>query len=217
MPNWVSTKIEVFAPSKIQLVQAIEAVLSKDDEKGNPKNHISFNTIIPAPEDNEGWYEWNCENWGTKWDACHTNEITRDYILQNMVPKKSEVMGDGFAFTVEFATAWSFAAPFVQEWSVRFPDVQFTASFYDEDYTANYGKGVWFGKLGKEGEGMYVGALSRLGKEVDFVQAASLFFEITGDNVMEPPTSPDHDWRDYIVRWNKEKEGVEYADIPQTA
>ncbi len=211
MPNWITTKIDVFAPTKIQLVQAIEAVLSKDDEKGNPKNHISFNTIIPAPNENEDWYSWNCENWGTKWDACHTNEITRDLILRDAVEGST-----GYMYTIEFATAWSFAAPFVQEWSKRYPEVRFTASFYDEDYTANFGRGVWHAASNKEGEGIYVGALSRLGEEKDFLEAANVFFEITGDNVMKPPTS-DHDWRDYVVRWNKEKEGVEYADIPQTA
>ena len=45
------------------------------------------------------WYDWNCQNWGTKWDACNV-EITRD---------------DEDYLEICFDTAWSPAAPVIEK------------------------------------------------------------------------------------------------------
>ena len=45
------------------------------------------------------WYDWNCQNWGTKWDACNV-EITRD---------------DEDYLEICFDTAWSPATPVIEK------------------------------------------------------------------------------------------------------
>jgi hypothetical protein len=47
-----------------------------------------FNHILPMPEGAD-WYDWNCANWGTKWEAL---EITSEL--------------DGDTLTLGFETAW---------------------------------------------------------------------------------------------------------------
>lgn len=48
------------------------------------------------------WYDWRCENWGTKWNAYETI-ITKEYI--------------------EFQTAWSSPNPILKKLSQMFPDI----------------------------------------------------------------------------------------------
>lgn len=65
------------------------------------------------------WYEWSCNNWGTKWNA---SEI--EWIADNCV---------------EFETAWSFCHPIVKKLSEMFPDVAIKAEWSDEDAGSNTG------------------------------------------------------------------------------
>lgn len=68
------------------------------------------------------WYEWSCNNWGTKWNA---SEV--EWIADNCV---------------EFETAWSFCFPIVKKLSEMFPDVEIVFCFADEDCgSANAGDG----------------------------------------------------------------------------
>lgn len=67
------------------------------------------------------WYEWSCNNWGTKWNA---SEI--EWIADNCV---------------EFETAWSFCHPIVKKLSEMFPDVEIVFCFADEDCGSNTGDG----------------------------------------------------------------------------
>ena len=68
------------------------------------------------------WYEWSCNNWGTKWNA---SEI--EWIADNCV---------------EFETAWSFCHPIVKKLSEMFPDVAIEFSYADEDCSSNTGTGT---------------------------------------------------------------------------
>ena len=64
------------------------------------------------------WYEWNCANWGTKWNAYQTS------------------VGDN---SFEFQTAWSHPFPFVEQLSSLFPTVRFDVKYADEDIGRNIG------------------------------------------------------------------------------
>lgn len=106
MPNWVTT-----------IVHAIkdDADFSKFvGEDGN----FTFQKIVPMPESEEkNWYNWDCEHWGTKWDACEPR-----------VESKT---------TVKFQTAWSFARPVMKELAKM---VGGLVCFYaDEDIGSNCG------------------------------------------------------------------------------
>lgn len=67
------------------------------------------------------WYNWSCNNWGTKWGA---SEV--EWVSDNCV---------------EFETAWSFCHPIAQKLSEMFPDVEIVFCFADEDSGSNTGNG----------------------------------------------------------------------------
>ena len=62
MPNWCMNTMTVRGPSK--------QVHDLFDRIGKADEDAFFNIIKPRPADQEeNWYGWNIENWGTKWDA----------------------------------------------------------------------------------------------------------------------------------------------------
>ena len=67
------------------------------------------------------WYNFRCDQWGTKWGASEVVWIADD--------------------SVEFETAWSFCHPIVKKLSEMFPDVEIVFCFADEDCGSNTGDG----------------------------------------------------------------------------
>ena len=68
------------------------------------------------------WYDWSCNNWGTKWGAMES------YIADN---------------SIEFQTAWSAALPITEKLSELYPDVRFSHEWADEDIGNNCGRCVF--------------------------------------------------------------------------
>lgn len=134
MPNHVKNRISVIGTEKE--VERVFAFIK--GERGD----IDFNSIIPQPKGIEdtvsgnapevkengwiwelrygypSWYEWNCDNWGTKWNAY---EIERN---------DNEI---------EFETAWSAPHPIVEKLASFFPEVTFEHMWADEDTGYNCG------------------------------------------------------------------------------
>ena len=69
------------------------------------------------------WYDWCCDNWGTKWDACEAtlNESEKG------------------SLTYEFETAWSFADRPLRRLLEVFPTISIDGLFADEDLGNNCG------------------------------------------------------------------------------
>lgn len=65
-------------------------------------------------------YDWNCTNWGTKWNACDA-EVSPD---------------DGF---IVFMTAWATPFPVYRALAVQFPDLRIHVEYADEDIGFNCG------------------------------------------------------------------------------
>ncbi len=66
------------------------------------------------------WYDWQCFNWGTKWDASESIYSPEDKML-------------------EFQTAWSCPSEIIQKMAGMFPDLQFNGTYADEDFGSNSG------------------------------------------------------------------------------
>lgn len=81
-PNWCSNYLTISHKDPAMISRAKKAF-----EEG-----AFFNEFVPLPEDQkDNWYDWHCNNWGTKWD------IANPFIT-------CEEKG---CITVAFDTAWS--------------------------------------------------------------------------------------------------------------
>lgn len=141
MPNWCENILH--GPKEI-----LETFISKDDE-GN--EFFDFNKIVPMPEhqpdltkpnpffavgglgDKEekdfgenNWYHWSIKNWGTKWNACHSQ-------VNSIV--------DGVIY---FDTAWSPAEKIFAVLIEKYPEHDWTL-YYDEGGMCFRGEVIYSG------------------------------------------------------------------------
>ena len=63
-----------------------------------------------------GWYEWNCRNWGSKWNACDT-DFTVD---------------EATHLTYVYNTAWSPSLEALQELSRQYPELTVHIDYLEE-------------------------------------------------------------------------------------
>ena len=100
----------------------------------NDENLFDFNLLIPQPENifngslgnderqmcidenRSNWYDWNSENWGTKWNAYATKVFTND--------------NDTLEFT--FQTAWNIPQPIIDVLFDLFSDCEIHYLAVDE-------------------------------------------------------------------------------------
>ena len=118
MPNWNSNYLTVkgFTPAE----------QSEFKEKIEAEELLAY--YHPCPDKDNG-YEWQCENWGTKWDI------------------SDPVIGsEDSEFTCYFSTAWSPPVAAFEEISKRFPNATFELCYEEQgcDFTgaARFKSGV---------------------------------------------------------------------------
>jgi hypothetical protein len=90
MPNWCSNTIEIEGTK-----EQINKFVSFLDEQ-NGKEWFTFFKPTPPELKEEGWYEWNVENWGTKWNC-----DAQDWV------KVENPSADESSVTFWFDSAWS--------------------------------------------------------------------------------------------------------------
>ena len=107
MPNWCTNEVDIYFPDEcsmekqLEIRQAIAVPLVEDFYKVSTDDWFSFKKIVPQPkhkivvfrkentdfvqekyllENGEefDWYNWNIDNWGTKWDRCDFEIIDND-------------------------------------------------------------------------------------------------------------------------------------------
>lgn len=95
MPNWCQNTLTIQGNAKAinKLMKQVEITASEETSE-HFASQFSCHKIIPRPEtENSNWYEWNCSNWGTKWDC---NSVQRD-----------DSKWEEGTLTYYFDTAWS--------------------------------------------------------------------------------------------------------------
>ena len=142
MPNWCRNRVTVFGKeediSKISEIfsdkkSIFDHIIKSPDwkrlpnEKGefpklrqelNKDGSVFYETYdFPDGKNDDRWYHWNIQNWGTKWD------ITADSVEIEL--EDSEML------EVSFDTAWSPPEPICKRLREMFPESSFSW-FYDE-------------------------------------------------------------------------------------
>ena len=140
MPNWCRNRVtvsgteedisklsEIFSDTKSIFNHIIQSPDWKrlPNEKGefpqlermkNPKGEVMWETYnFPDGKNDDRWYYWCIDNWGTKWDV---SELSIDY-------------DDVEVLELTFSTAWSPPEGVMEELKNRYPDLGFSC-FYDE-------------------------------------------------------------------------------------
>ena len=143
MPNWCYNRIRIDADTDTseQLKEIYEIFENHSDpfnqilpipdfknipnDKGelpklkqhlNPDGSIFYETYnFPDGTNDDRWYMWCVNNWGTKWDA---GDVDIEY-------EDSEIM------QLEFDTAWSPPEGIMEKLREKYPELSFSC-FYDE-------------------------------------------------------------------------------------
>lgn len=99
------------------------------ESKEEPETPFQFHKIIPVPDEvlkagyDRAGYNWQTDNWGTKWDAY---DFDKD-LLECYEPGKS------IRITYKFDTAWAPPIPILKALAKRFPELRIYHS-YGEEY-----------------------------------------------------------------------------------
>ena len=143
MPNWCYNRITVYGQSEDseKKLKEIEETFRKAEpfneifpipdfktipnengelpiieQKLNPDGSVFYETYnFPDGKNDDRWYHWCIDNWGTKWDAGEVDIEMSDY--------------DSLEIT--FNTAWSPPEGVVEKLREKYPELSFQC-FYDE-------------------------------------------------------------------------------------
>ena len=143
MPNWCYNRINVYGDSDtVDQVKEIHDIFENHEDpfnqilpipdfksipndKGelpklevhkNDKGEVVCETYnFPDGKNDDRWYHWCIENWGTKWDV---SELNIEYL-------------DDEQLELTFSTAWSPPEGIVEKLKDKYPDLSFSC-FYDE-------------------------------------------------------------------------------------
>jgi len=142
MPNWCYNRITVYgseeSETKLKEIEKIfetkqpfneiypipdfktipreDGQLPVLEQKLNPDGSVFYETYnFPDGKNDDRWYHWCIDNWGTKWDAGEVDIEMSDY--------------DSLEIT--FNTAWSPPEGVVEKLREKYPELSFQC-FYDE-------------------------------------------------------------------------------------
>lgn len=106
MPNWVRNTVEVEGKRANEVCELFRSCKEP------------FDSVCPMPkEQEENWYDWRCENWGTKWE-----------------PRVNFVEGN----IIRFETAWATPAAILMKITLKY-EVVLKVSYFHELFGNGYG------------------------------------------------------------------------------
>ncbi len=101
-----------YCHNELRATGSEEAMEKFQKDTINESEELDFNIAVPAPADiGDGWYDWNIENWGTKWGPCYPE-----------FPEVSTEKGVT-EFSVIFDTAWAPPTDWFNALAARHPEV----------------------------------------------------------------------------------------------
>jgi hypothetical protein len=145
MPNWCYNKLTVKGPKLLELLEfvkcgenefSLNAIIPMPEElkkiscgntsdKDGKELHNWINTDDGPVAVNEkdlkrkygaiNWYDWACDNWGTKWDVS-------DVVIESR-PK---------SLVIRFTTAWGPPNPVLAVLAKKFPSLKFSNKWNEE-------------------------------------------------------------------------------------
>tara|TARA_Y100001938_G_C8084948_1_gene431381 strand:+ start:235 stop:696 length:462 start_codon:yes stop_codon:yes gene_type:complete len=130
MPNWCSNSLVISTNTEVDIDKAREQLKEFRDsaklieEDGTEASSMSMNNLYPmpkelentkSPSDKPNWYDWRCDNWGTKWDVEGCLEYDDEDYLE-----------------YSFQSAWSPPTAFLEKVSKDFPLLRFRLKYEEE-------------------------------------------------------------------------------------
>ena len=208
MPNYCDNSLSIEGPH--DTLRKIHALVRGEE------NPFDFEKIIPMPDyiyrgtigteekkiyGNNNWYDWRCENWGTKWNSCDANCDWSPDCLE-----------------YDFETAWSPCEPVIKALATLFPDAQFKyryseqgdCFFGDQEYEngrmtynayGDYGE-YWFDGYSEDDEDD-----REILKEKDH---PGIFYTVIQEEDLGPVTATKFSYRDNDNERSIQIEGVSY-------
>lgn len=91
------------------------------------KTLLDFSYAVPYPPLHErldlsqGWYDWQCNNWGTKWNAYDITPETFPQVLDEIELRES--------LTYSFDTAWAPPVSWLLQAAEKYPNLTFTLTY----------------------------------------------------------------------------------------
>lgn len=91
----------------------------------------SFTNFIEMTQQDflNGWYNWSCQHWGTKWDIGEVSESGIDLVDEAL---KNNELDTEIEVYYSFDTAWSPAEPVVLAMAQQFPELHFEHRYLEE-------------------------------------------------------------------------------------
>lgn len=180
MPNWCNNHV-IIEGKKDEILELID-IASKGNNEDNVKNVFSFDNVFPTPEEalkdnNDGWYQWRINNWGTKWDIEQHADMLSDV--------ESGGVDGNMVFELYYETAWSPAVAFWENVAKKFSSLKVTNEFFEE--------GNCFIGYAFICEGQIIEDVSRAIHPRDYIEAGAVLDE---DNDVDWEASEDFDmWK----------------------
>lgn len=141
MPNYCYNTLIVSSDSNEEIKKFFLENRSFDNQEDEEDSFLSFSKKVPKPDDENDWYNWNCQNWGTKWDAIDV-ELDNYYLAENTLKKDFEIGPNETELRYTFSTAWGPALVWLDTIAKKYPNLNFMNE-YSEGGMDFYGKRLY--------------------------------------------------------------------------
>tara|TARA_R100000808_G_C2094967_1_gene113963 strand:+ start:66 stop:644 length:579 start_codon:yes stop_codon:yes gene_type:complete len=127
MPNWCENHVVLATKNKKKLEKIVDIIKNYDIDNENHRWLGLLNYLCPIPESEiENWYDWCCENWGTKWELDILETMDADDIKIYM-----GVNDDNYKLQLNFNSAWSPPKEAFNHWVKNNRDVSLEMNYYE--------------------------------------------------------------------------------------